>query len=30
VTEYGLPVMISVPPELTLIPGEIVDLRPVN
>ncbi len=26
-TEYGLPLVIRVPPELGLIPGEIVDLR---
>lgn len=28
VVEYGLPILVSVPPELGLIPGEIVDLRP--
>lgn len=28
--EVGLPVQISVPPELALRPGELVDLRPVD
>ena len=26
-TEYGLPVIISVPPELKLYPGEVVELK---
>jgi len=30
VVEYGLPILVSVPPELGLIPGEIVDLRPTD
>ena len=29
VLEYGLPVLVSLPPEVTARPGEIVDLRPV-
>lgn len=28
--EYGLPVTLTVPPELSLRPGELVDLRPVD
>jgi multidrug resistance efflux pump len=28
--EYGLPILVSVPPELNLIPGEIVDLSPAR
>ncbi len=27
--EYGLPIMVSIPPGLKVLPGEIVDLRPV-
>jgi hypothetical protein len=27
--EYGLPLLVSLPPELQLHPGEIVDLRPI-
>ncbi len=29
VLEYGLPVLVSLPPELAARPGEIVDLRPL-
>lgn len=29
VVEYGLPILVSIPPDLVLIPGEIVDLAPV-
>ena len=27
--EYGLPILVSIPPGLKILPGEIVDLRPV-
>lgn len=29
-TEYGLPVVVSIPAGLKILPGEIVDLRPVE
>jgi hypothetical protein len=30
VLEYGLPVLVSLPPEVAARPGEIVDLRPLD
>ena len=28
--EYGRPIVVSVPPGLGVLPGEIVDLRPID